>query len=335
MSKSLRDAWSDKHVAKASGLCNGIKGLRRLLHHCIAIGFYYCGFYRLWLRWHRSRGFVCVLGLHRVLESGVVTVSHPAILLQKNTFASLLQFLEKDFAFVRLLDWLDQTTALTARAECIVTFDDGWADNYLMAWPMLRERRIPATIFLSTDYIDTNKMFWVERFRASRSEDPEVDNLIESYKRMPAAERELALQGKLTQTSELPSTDAMLTWSQVREMCKDGIEFGSHTHTHPLLSHEDQTTAEQEIVIPRDVLREQAGIRVRTFAYPNGDWNHAVRSAVERNGYECAFTTRSRWYRRGEDRFAIPRILLHEGNVTGFTGKFSESVLSLTLAGWT
>ena len=81
------------------------------------------------------------------------------------------------------------------------------------------------------------------------------------------------------------------------------------------------------------MLEQKLGKRVRGFAYPNGTWDERVRKMVKEAGYECAFVTERGWHRRGTDRFAIPRIMLHEGMVTGPSGKFSPALLSLRLSG--
>ena len=72
---------------------------------------------------------------------------------------------------------------------------------------------------------------------------------------------------------------------------------------------------------------------MRTFAYPNGNWDERVRQLVKEAGYERAFTTRPGWYDQRQDPYTIRRILLHEGNVTDRDGRFSPAMLSLTLAG--
>jgi peptidoglycan/xylan/chitin deacetylase (PgdA/CDA1 family) len=128
--------------------------------------------------------------------------------------------------------------------------------------------------------------------------------------------------------------DQMMTWEQVVEMSRNGVEFGGHTMTHPLLVYETDEAVEREVRECKQTVEEKLGRKVRGFAYPNGDWNDRVRRKVADAGYACAFTTERGWHRPGQDRFTIRRLLVHEGNVTGFTGKFSPAVFNLTLTGW-
>ena len=309
--------------------------LRQFIRVVIAIVFYYAGFYRIWRCWKfRDRTSVCVLGLHRILQAGTETASHPALIVNRETFEALLEFLRANFAPLTLEEFVSGNIPGSGKPPCLITFDDGWMDNYYVAWPLLRQRRLPAVIFVSTGYINSGKMFWVERYRAANSGDHRLDELVERYKRMPSAEREELLRTQVVADEEVPKADALLDWSHVREMAKDGIEFGSHTHTHPLLSYEQPAVIEEELRFPRELLNQQIGKEPRAFAYPNGDWNILIRDAVKAAGYSCAFSTEPCWYTKQMNKFSIPRILLHEGNVTGMTGKFSPAVLSLALAGW-
>ena len=126
----------------------------------------------------------------------------------------------------------------------------------------------------------------------------------------------------------------MLNWDQVREMNESGIDFGSHTETHPLLPYETESAIEQELRLSKRTIEGATESRVDVFAYPNGDWNERVRSQVEQAGYEGAFTVGNSWCDPKQDRYTSPRIMLHDGNVTGLRGRFSPAVFSLTLAAW-
>jgi len=164
-----------------------------------------------------------------------------------------------------------------------------------------------------------------------------LEEIIEYLKHMPAEKRQCILRQLLPMQEERhrhDEVDQMLTWDQVIEMSRDGIDFGAHTVTHPLLTYENDMTVEQELRTAKHILEENLGKKVRAFAYPNGDWDDRVRRWVEQTGYECAFTTRQGWYRSGQDPYTIRRIMLHEGNVTGRNRQFSPAMLNLTLAGW-
>jgi peptidoglycan/xylan/chitin deacetylase (PgdA/CDA1 family) len=297
----------------------------------------------------------CVIGLHRILREPELgqAASQPAIVMREETFDRLLAFLKSRFRVLTLEEFLESNGAAPAsRPRCLITFDDGWRDTYLTAWPLLRRHGLPAAVFLATGFLGTDRTFWVERLlnvwrdEARRSalrahfwreipaavagDDPEP--IVEALKRMAGARRERILEPVLDGAGAGPA-DRMMSWDEAREMAGDGISFGAHTVSHPLLTFEQDETVERELTESRRAIEEQLGKPARAFAYPNGDWDERVRSFVLRN-FEYAFTTASGWHRRGQDRFTVRRILLHEGNVIGSDGDFSAAAASLTLTGW-
>jgi peptidoglycan/xylan/chitin deacetylase (PgdA/CDA1 family) len=331
--------------------------LRKRVRALLAGFLYHLGFCRLW--WFvetrmRRRKPVCVLGLHRVLNDRDRNASHSqdAIVLRTSTFVKLLEYLKDHFALVSgEALFSPQGLNSTSKPFCVVTFDDGWIDNYTDALPELRRVGVPATLLVATSYLGTGHTFWVERLRAAlagpnadairaqiaslagASLDIDEEAVIEYLKHMPSAQRDQTLQ-PLLNSHEAASVDRMMTWEQLREMSNAGVEIGGHTATHPLLTYESDDTVQRELSDSRQALEERLGVKAQSFAYPNGDFDARIRQAVIDAGYSCAYTTRSGWYTLGSDPFRVPRYLLHEGNVTGVDGEFSPAMFNLTIAGW-
>ena len=338
--------------------------LRRFLRFAVADLFYYSGAFLLW-RFFRQRILgkreVCVLGLHRVLTKAEQsqTNSLDGMVLRDLTFVKLLEYLQRRFHVVSLETFFrgEAEDADESKPRCLLTFDDGWRDTHTTAYPWLKKFGMPATVFLATGSIGGRGGFWVERLKRAwtmpssraqmksvlsqvasqnKGQVTELEDMVEWLKHMPAEKRHSLLL-QLLPPGENPDgpaeVDFMLTWNEAIEMSRDGIEIGAHTVTHPLLSYESDATVERELRLSKQTLEEKLGKKVRAFAYPNGDWDERVRRWVQQVSYECAFTTKPRWYHREQDPYTIPRILLHEGNVTSRNGQFSPSMLSLTLAG--
>lgn len=117
-------------------------------------------------------------------------------------------------------------------------------------------------------------------------------------------------------------------------MSQSGVQFGAHTATHPLLVYEEDSVVQRELLESKLAVEAKLGTEVRAFAYPNGNWDRRVRSFVEQAGYQCAFTTERGWHGPLDDPYSISRIMIHEGVVTGRTGRFSPAMFELRLSGW-
>ncbi|MBK9997621.1 MAG: polysaccharide deacetylase family protein [Nitrospira sp.] len=118
-------------------------------------------------RW-RHRGKVFVLMYHRVLTKSEVAryPVQPGMYVLDSVFAEQMSFVRRNFTVLSLQELLDlwQRGEWSAHARyCVITFDDGWLDNYRHAYPVLKQLRIPATIFLPTDYVGRNEWFWPDQ----------------------------------------------------------------------------------------------------------------------------------------------------------------------------
>ncbi len=333
---------------------------RRAAHVLVAGALYYTGvlvlFRRIRRRWSSKDG-VYVLGFHRILNAAERQRSHslPGMILDDAVFADLLDYLSRHVQFVSLDAFLQPAPTTSKRPRCLVTFDDGWSDTGARAVPRLKQTKTPAVVFIPAGVVGSRNGFWIERllhawkdpalrsiptplterFAGANGAAGGREDVIERLKRMPSRQREEILSQTLPPADfdGAATVDSIMTWEQLSRMKDEGIEIGGHTVTHPLLSYEDKETVDRELRLCLQLLEEKLGTPVRAFAYPNGDWNPQVREQVRAAGYVCAFTTEARCC-SGDDRFALPRFLLHDGNVTGLRGTFSPAMLNLTLAGW-
>jgi glycosyltransferase involved in cell wall biosynthesis/peptidoglycan/xylan/chitin deacetylase (PgdA/CDA1 family) len=107
---------------------------------------------------------------------------------------------------------------------------------------------------------------------------------------------------------------ALADWPVLRNLQRDGWEVGSHSRTHPMLTSLDDERLWEEVAGPRRDLVRHGLPTPGLFAYPYGDWDTRVRGLVERAGYRAAFTVDPGTARRGDDRFAVPRIEVLPGD---------------------
>ena len=341
-----------------------LDSLRRLMRDLVALFLYYSGFVGVVYFFRRvilHRREVCILGFHRVLnETEFATAdSLPGMRIRERTFGDLLEFLKKRFEVKPLNIILkgEEWGSSWRKPTCILTFDDGWLDNYTTAYPWLEKYDVPATIFLTTGYIDGQYYPWVEEFVASwkdvqsrdrvkslisgrvqgRFQQVGLQETVQYLKAMRAEEREAIMKQLNFEAGDADrrlGSNGMMRWRQIAEMCNGRIEFGAHTVSHPLLTYESDETVEHELRKAKEEIESQVKKPAWAFAYPNGDRDSRIRQWAQRTGYACAVTTQRGWHRRGADPYDIRRILIHEGNVTGTNGKFSEAAFHFTIAPW-
>lgn len=185
-----------------------------------------------------------------------------------------------------------------------LTFDDGYASNYHLAYPILRRLKLPATIFLTTGFLDGEDGLWFQRVdRALRGGTrEELKATLAAFKALPDAQMRQELQ-KLESSiggtaalrpEDVPAVMRPLSWQQAREMRDSGlITFGGHTHTHPVLSRCTPEHQRREIEICRDRIQAELGEPPRTFAFPNGrkeDYTADTLDGLREAGFDLAWT---------------------------------------------
>ena len=241
----------------------------------------------------------------------------------------------------------------------VITFDDGYADNYSLAMPALRRAGMPATFFIATGFLDGGIMFndaVIECVRQANGDQidlsafgltemalplvsergPIVHALLERIKYAPLQER-IALVSQLTQRTgaQLP-TDLMMTSAQVADMDKAGMGIGAHTVSHPILARTDLAIAREEIAHGRDKLAQIIGKPVAFFAYPNGRPTQDYRSEhvdlVKRLGFKAAVSTAWGATAIGEDTFQIRRFTPWDTNPLRFGARMIKNLHGQRLA---
>ncbi|MCB1915992.1 MAG: polysaccharide deacetylase family protein [Rhodocyclaceae bacterium] len=226
-----------------------------------------------------------------------------------------------------------QDGTLPARAAC-VTFDDGYADNFTIALPILREAGIPATCFVAPAYLDGGRMFndtlieLAAQLPAGRHDFSSVGlgtralagtddrralvgALIGQFKYFEPAERASAVETLAASFGVRLPDDLMMTSDQLRALHAAGMEIGGHTDTHPILARLDPEHAREEILAGRKRLETLLEAPVRVFAYPNGrpgkDYGAEHAALVSQCGFEAAVSTVPTAATRTSHPFELPR----------------------------
>jgi len=232
-----------------------------------------------------------------------------------------------------------QAGTLPARAACI-TFDDGYADNFHVAMPILQSHGLTATFFIATGFLDGGRM-WndtiIETVRrcddlsalavdglpviaseARQSMPPTIADrqaaiatLINHIKYRPVAER-ISLTEEIARLAnvQLPQ-NLMMTSVEVKAMRHAGMQIGAHTVSHPILARLTDERARQEIGDSKRFLENLLGERVGLFAYPNGkpveDYSPQSVEVASSLGFDAAVSTQWGASRMGDDPLQIKR----------------------------
>jgi peptidoglycan/xylan/chitin deacetylase (PgdA/CDA1 family) len=223
-------------------------------------------------------------------------------------FERQIRYLSRQYTILPLDEAFDlwKQKRLPPRALAI-TFDDGYENNYAYAYPVLRKQGVPATIFITTDFVLHKMPLWFDRLEyaigvqtGTRAERVSRDAALRAALKRDTPEkisgelRQMETSGSFSDFSGDRSVYAPLTVAQIKDMQRDGITIGAHTKTHPILSMLTPEGMQREIEGSRDELQAQFGPVSRVFAYPNGqpgDWNETTERAVQEAGFLSALTT--------------------------------------------
>ena len=238
-------------------------------------------------------------------------------------FADHLEYLTHHYRMLPLAQVADclATGKTLPQSAAVITIDDGYRDAYDIAYPLLLKHRAPATLFVATAFVDQKKWLWTDKMRylAAHTAAPEInvalkgrsvraaltdgrsrrkaaDKLNAILKTMPTAQKEEALKQMATTLGVLlpqapPPEYGAITWEQARELDGEGIEIGSHTVTHPILTNTSDEQLRYELSESKARLEEELGRETSLFCYPNGRNDARVQQATAQAGYRCAVST--------------------------------------------
>lgn len=314
--------------------------MRERLRVLVAASFYYSGLIKLALWWNaRKKGQLIILNYHNATGN----------------FPAQLRYLSRHYRILHLEEALEELYTSLPEAQVdknkrdrripmVLTFDDGYLDNYTHALPQVQKFQVPITIFIIPGYVESGQYFWwlaakrlLKQIDGSKVkfdgqiyqlvnpvEKEALINTIDKHVRYASSiiERETFLT-KLQQELDvsLPTRGGgeddegllPMSWEQLHAMQETGlVSFGAHTVNHPLLSAlVDKEELQYEIGESRLLLEQKLGRPVRTFAYPVGKAEHIGDGAVEAvksSGYSWAVTTIEEVSTANVDPYLLPRL---------------------------
>lgn len=241
----------------------------------------------------------------------------------------------------------------------VITFDDGYRSNYTLAYPLLRELGLPATIFLTTAFVDRKEPLWTDRVEYAigksksshlvlkdgpakdavtldihdREQKAATDERIRADVKSRAADFEMieALEGEagesLSFQKEVPEIYRPLEWGEVSEMIESGlISVGSHTCHHLILTRCEADGIRKELAESREVIEKKTGLPCHLFCYPNGgigDFSELTKGLLASTGYACGLTSVPGFNDARSDPYELKRLGIRDQS------DFPEFVMTL------
>ncbi|HMJ62548.1 MAG TPA: polysaccharide deacetylase family protein [Bryobacteraceae bacterium] len=278
-----------------------------------------------------QRPVLIILNYHRVGHGADTPYDSGTFSATPEELDSQLAYLKRRFNMATLETTLDMLTGdAPRRTSVLITFDDGYLDNYTLAFPILRKHGVEGVFFLPTAFVGTGKLPWWDAIaymiKKSRKKSIALDyphpatfdlandgaalvsmRILHAFIQ-PAVKdptRFIADLEKACETAR-PESSAerlFLSWEEAREMQRGGMAFGSHTDTHEVLSKLSPERQREEVFRSREILERELDRPIDALAYPVGQqycFSADTVEALKQTGYRAAFSFYGGLNRPGE-----------------------------------
>jgi len=285
-----------------------VMNTKEIVRDCLSRVFVGTQLGKLSRRFFINRGAVIFYG-HRVEDNdeGYLQGLSPV------DFEKQMLYLRKNYQFLplsELLHYFEKSKTIPDNTV-VLTFDDGFRDNYINALPVLERLQIPATIFLTTECISSGELPWSQKLgyifqntkketvsfadiqdyniQHARSRKQVYAQIFKILSRLSFSERNHLILELSEQLSVHAPIDRMLTWEDVALMMKKGIEFGAHTFSHSLLAEINFEDAVWEMQKSKADLKDKLEIDNPSFCFPGGSINKELIQAARDIGFRSIF----------------------------------------------
>ena len=284
---------------------------------------------------HANRHRITILMYHGVTAEplGVNNWCHMPVA----EFAAQMEFVAAHYNLLPLSEVVNRLTAHTTLPDhpACVTFDDGFLNILRNALPVLDKHNIPFTVFITTQLAETKAPPWPEEvfsalLRSTRSSftfqgkslplstagdrKQAFEKVMQLLKSTATADRQrlqdAVMRDIAGDLAEAPAdeTFATLDWHDIANLAQTGLaEFGSHTHSHEILTNCSPDEQRRQLDISHRLLLDHLG-RCDLLAYPNGDYSDTVKKMAREAGYRAAVTTEHVLNHADVDVYALGRI---------------------------
>ncbi|SEL70460.1 Polysaccharide deacetylase [Colwellia chukchiensis] len=268
---------------------------------------------------HRQNGVYC-FNFHRIGDATQCKYDPHVFSCTADDFKKHLAFIQNNFEIIDQTRFIELIVSnrVVDKKLAYITFDDGYLDNYELAFPILTARNIPATFFVATALIESQVIpwwdeiawhikhcdlaelqlsFWSEPINLSKAtSNRNIQQVLSKIKAEPAhIDAQLKELRQLTGLELNDYRSEFMTWSQLREMESAGMTIGAHSHSHRIFSSLNAEDLSHELSHAKQLLEAQLSQKVQSISYPVGNastYNKDMFDEIARQGYQLAFTFR-------------------------------------------
>jgi peptidoglycan/xylan/chitin deacetylase (PgdA/CDA1 family) len=338
----------------------------RAIRTAVALACYGSGALAFWER--LARGNVTILTYHRILPAErKKAYFNPHLAVTPECFYEHCVTLHEYFEVLPLAQAakICEESQRPRRPVAVVTFDDGYRDNFFYALPILKKSGLHATFFPVVDLLGSDSPPWYDRLaralsvlsirgsinkiyndlepaytpeilRSQRDGAASVNQIVADSKRLAPEQRKKlveTLEQQAGQPEDWPPEDLVMDWNELAELCAQGHEVGSHGCTHEILTALDDARLEEEVKTSREKLEKGLSRPVRCFSYPNGDVDDRVADAVRRAGYSAAVTTEPGANVDFRDPYRLKRRFVDETRLRAPAAPGTNALLRMEICG--
>lgn len=323
--------------------------------------FYYSGFLWIYKRFF-TKPQLQILAYHSINKVNFKPLEMEQ---EPENFKRQMEHLKKNYTVLSAADLLEYRNnhKKILRNAVMLTFDDGYRDNYTNAYPILKELKIPAVFFITTQFVGNRDFYYFDviRYGLKMSKKKYIDlraigldgfalwdneiylssivldmlSQLKPLSKDKQYEKTTKIIGKLgLDKNFLQTQKPYLLWDEVIEMSQNGIDFGSHTMTHAHLPSLSKDGCLAELIQSQQLLEKNLSKKISLLAYPfgsAGDYNETIEEIAQESGYEAALSL----YRNedGLNGYTIGRTLIDSHATCGITGKFCKPLFEAVLSG--
>jgi peptidoglycan/xylan/chitin deacetylase (PgdA/CDA1 family) len=291
---------------------------------------------------------------HRIGDKNATNYDRAVFSCTAQALEQQIVAIKKNFIIVtpKQLRKIIDTNQLIGNRYAVITFDDGYLDNYSQAFPILKKHNVPGAFYLPTDFIASKKIPWWDEiayllrnscnnsyrlpeqtttyFLEKNNIDATIQKIIYQSKRLKNISVIEVLEdirkkfpqalNKLNKLNKLNNKENILfmNWIQAKEMADNGMEIGSHTESHQILSQLNENQQEEEIQQSKRIIEEHIGRKVHSIAYPVGRYNCYTDKAclISKNtGYIIGFNNEPGKNKTIPNPYNINRISVETNNL--------------------